>query len=623
MTIIDKNTVVVTTYAELKSAIESANEYNYIYLGADITLTAGITIPASKTNLIIDGTYENITYTFTDRNTLNASDTISAANAAINKVTVQNMNIIGNNYYGIIYVPESSAYKNIIVEYNNITYEGPQICFHPTGLTRFIDSTITIKDTSLTAGGEVAECNKIELGGTTTITHNSKGNSAFWFRNSLPSLTILENAKAKFISPNRELFYDTTALTFEILKNAEFSVTTYNGLAYDTFGTGTTTIAENASFTLKQTAYRGSYPAWYSYGPITANENSTLIIVNNYPSINTSNYNIYFSTSSSAFILNNPKKVILYNTTANTIYTNTTTKFDFKFSRINLFNTAIDTLQNISETTRPTFSWYKTSDISEIKGTFTNAKTTIESSNFTESDLTTLPALTNFNIHNKKIISIGLTPLLINPVTDESTAVTGFAAPNSSLLIKYNNESHVAVSDSTGAYTLNLEAPQPEGTSIEITVKEQNEPIYQTKIITIVYVGEITIISAPTLIEFKMSSISKNPIICPKTEDLIIKVSDTRAISTDWNLYATINHNPIDDNNNELPEAIIYKKDSIITPLSESKTLVYEGKAKTTSPEITTITFAKEEGILLQILSSIKANTNYKTTITWTLEEKS
>ena len=623
MTIIDKNTVVVTTYAELKSAIESANEYNYIYLGADITLTAGITIPASKTNLIIDGTYENITYTFTDRNTLNASDTISAANAAINKVTVQNMNIIGNNYYGIIYVPESSAYKNIIVEYNNITYEGPQICFHPTGLTRFIDSTITIKDTSLTAGGEVAECNQIELGGTTTIAHNSKGNSAFWFRNSLPSLTILENSKVKFTSPNRELFYGTTALTFQILKNAEFEVTTYNGLAYDTFGTGTTTIAENASFTLKQTAYRGSYPAWYSYGQITANEKSTLIIVNNYPSINTSNYNIYFSTSSSAFILNNPKKIILYNSTANTIYTNTTTKFDFKFSRINLFNTAIDTSQNISETTLPTFSWYKSSDISEIKGTFTNAKTTIESSSFTEEDLATLPALTNFNIHNKKIISIGLTPLLINPVTDESTTITGIAAPNSSLLIKYNNESHIVVSDSTGAYTLNLEAPQPEGTSIEITVKEQNEPIYQTKIITIVYVGEITIISAPTLIEFKMSSINKNPIICPKIEDLIIIVSDTRAISTDWNLYATINHNPIDDNNNELPEAIIYKKDSIITPLSESKTLVYEGKAKTTSPEITTITFAKEEGILLQILSSIKANTNYKATITWTIEEKS
>ena len=623
MTIIDKNTIVVITYAELKSAIESTNEYNYIYLGADITLTGGITIPASKTNLTIDGTYQNTTYTFTDRNTLNASDTISAANTAINKVSVQNMNIIGNNYYGIIYVPESSAYKNIIIEYNNITYEGPQICFHPTGLTRFIDSTITIKDTSLTAGGEVAECNQIELGGTTTITHNSKGNSAFWFRNSLPSLTILENAKIKFTSPNRELFYGTTSLAFRILKNAEFEVTTYNGLAYDTFGTGITTIAESASFTLKQTAYRGSYPAWYSYGPLTANENSTIIIVNNYPSINTSNYNIYFSTASSAFILNNPKKVILYNSTANALYTNTTTKFDFKFSRINLFNIAIDTTQNISKTTLPTFSWYKSSNISEIKGTFTNAKTTIESSNFTESNLTTLPALTNFNIHNKKIISIGLTPLLINPVTDESTTITGIATPNSSLLIKYDNQSHIVVSNSTGAYTLNLETPQPEGTNIEITVKKQNEPIYQTKIITIVYVGEITIISAPTLIEFKMSPISKNPLIYPKTEDLIIKVSDTRAISTAWNLFATINHDPTDDNNNSLEQAIIYKKDSIITPLSENKTLVYEGKAKTTSSEITTITFAKEEGILLQILSYIKANANYKATITWTIEEKS
>ena len=384
-----------------------------------------------------------------------------------------------------------------------------------------------------------------------------------------------------------------------------------------------TTHSELEQPQLPKTAYRGSYPAWYSYGPITANENSSLIIVNNYPSINTSNYNIYFSTSSSAFILNNPKKVILYNSTANTLYTNTTTKFDFKFSRINLFNIAIDMTQNISETTLPTFSWYKSSDISEIKGTFTNAKTTIESSNFTESDLTSLPSLTNFNIHNKKIISIGLTPLLINPVTDESTTITGIAAPNSSLLIKYNNEAHIVVSDSTGAYTLNLETPQPEGTNIEITVKEQNEPIYQTKIITIVYVGEITIISAPTLIEFKMTPISRNPIICPKTEDLIIKVSDTRAISTDWDLYATINNDPTDDNNNKLEQAIIYKNNSVITPLSENKVLVYEGKEKTTSPEITTITFPRDEGILLQILTYIKANTNYKATITWTIEEKS
>lgn len=89
------------------------------------------------------------------------------------------MDITGNNYYGIIYVPESTSYKDIITEYNNITYNGTQISFHSTVLTIFINSNISINNTFLTNGGEVAECNKLEIGGNITITHNSKGNSAF------------------------------------------------------------------------------------------------------------------------------------------------------------------------------------------------------------------------------------------------------------------------------------------------------------------------------------------------------------------------------------------------------------------------------------------------------------
>lgn len=138
------------------------------------------------------------------------------------------MNTTGNNYYGIIYVPESASYKDIITEYNNITYNEPQISFYLTRLTRFIYSNISINNTFLTNGGEVAECNKIEIGGSTTITHNSKENSAFWFRNSNPSLTILENA----------------------------------------------------TLTINQTTYCSSYAVWYSYGPLTINENAALTIIN-------------------------------------------------------------------------------------------------------------------------------------------------------------------------------------------------------------------------------------------------------------------------------------------------------------------------------------------------------
>ena len=60
--------------------------------------------------------------------------------------------------------------------------------FHPNGLTRIISSKITIGDASTTTGNEVAECNKIEIGGTTTINHLSKSNSHFGSEIQVPVL---------------------------------------------------------------------------------------------------------------------------------------------------------------------------------------------------------------------------------------------------------------------------------------------------------------------------------------------------------------------------------------------------------------------------------------------------
>lgn len=186
------------------------------------------------------------------------------------------------------------------------------------GITRFLDSVITIKD-NYASGNEVAECNQIEIGGNTTIIHNSTGNSSFWFRNSSPSFTILSGASVYFTSTARELFYGVTDLVFTISKNASFYVSVYNVLAYGTFGTGTTIIDENATFSLNKTHYSGSYPTWYSYGTITLNKGSTLNIINNYENITSSNYNILFSGNGSGLILNNPEKVVLYNSVGNVI----------------------------------------------------------------------------------------------------------------------------------------------------------------------------------------------------------------------------------------------------------------------------------------------------------------
>lgn len=150
------------------------------------------------------------------------------------KVIVKNLDITGYNYYGVICVPDSSTYINTVIEYNNITYIGTQIGFNPYGLIWFIDSNITIQD-SYSSGNEVAEVNKIEIGGKTTINHKSTGNSGFWFRNSNPYFKILTNAKVNFTSTSRKLLYGGNNITLTLEENSTFNITTYNGLSYGTF----------------------------------------------------------------------------------------------------------------------------------------------------------------------------------------------------------------------------------------------------------------------------------------------------------------------------------------------------------------------------------------------------
>ena len=619
MTIIDNNTVVVFSSSELKEALEKDNGYTYVYFGSDITLTAGIKIASSKLNVTIDGMYDGVIHKFEDVKTLNAGDTISV-NTTMNKVVVRNMNVTGYNYYGIIYVPDSASYKNVIVEYNNITYVGPQICFHPYGLTRFIDSNVTISDATTTSGGEVAECNKIEIGGNTTITHNSKGNSAFWFRNTEPELTILSLANVTFVSQYRELFYGPNNLAFSVLSGASFKITSYNGMAYGSFGTLNTIIAQGASLEIKQTNRNGSYPTWYSYGSITLENNSSLIMINDYANITSSNYNISFASSTAGFYLNNPKKVVLYNSVANVIRTTATIPFKFQFTRINLFDAAIPIEQDASYL--PTYAWYKENDISIISGTFSSTTTKIESNNFTEEEIKALPLLTNFIFPNKKILSIGKIPFRVNALTDKDTIMRGITLPKASILIKYDDVSKIVTSDDDGNFTYTYDSPLSIGTLITFNTKEYNDLLYNTKSIEIVYSGELTIDSASSLISFKLEPISTKPLLCPRKNDVSVIVTDSRVNSTAFKLYAAINHDLTSSSGVTLKDALVYVNEvGDIKSLSTTPVLVYTGTPNEGVIKVTNVTWKDNEGILLNVTEPLINNLEYTATITWSIEE--
>lgn len=51
----DTDSVIAYTFSGLKTILEGSNTYTTVYLGEDITMTGGISIPASKTQPLIDG----------------------------------------------------------------------------------------------------------------------------------------------------------------------------------------------------------------------------------------------------------------------------------------------------------------------------------------------------------------------------------------------------------------------------------------------------------------------------------------------------------------------------------------------------------------------------------------
>ena len=618
MEIIDDKTVVVFSSDELKNVLEGDNGYNYIYFGADITLSSGIAINKNKTDVTIDGTYNSVTYEYIDQKKLGYSDTIYVTSALTKSVTFKNVKATGYNYYGIIYVPEQSIYKDISITYDNITYFGPQISFNPMGLTRFIDCNITIGD-NYASGNEVAECNRIEIGGTTTIIHNSTANSAFWFRNSNNSLTILASSLVHFTSTSRELIYGINDLTLDVLVGASFYVSAYNGLAYGTYGTSNTTIYENALFSLTKTSNSSSYALWYSYGSIYVNSGGTLSVINNNSS---SNYNIYFRGSNTSFVLNNPLKVVLYNRGSYVINASSSVKFNFTYDRINLFNKIIDINSTISKDNLPDYSWYKDQEKSIVSGSFSGSSTIIDSNNYTSSELEVLPAMSYFNFINKKILSIGSVTLHVNALSDTDTAISGVSGGNASVLIEYNQEVVSVNCLEDGTFSYSYGEPMEIGTSFKLTAKEYDDVIYSTKSIVIVYSGEIIIDTATKCILFEPIAIGSNPILCPRKDDLVISVIDSRINSSNWKLYAAIDKDMSSDSGIVLDNSLVYVDgDGNIFTLSSVPTLVYTGEDNGGEIKTTSVSFDYDKGILFRVTKPLVNNLLYKTNIIWTLEE--
>lgn len=615
--IINNSTVVVTSSDELKQAVSEDNGYDYIYLGSDIIATSGFVINSNKVKVTIDGTYNNVKYTYT--NNLSLEATVIKASTTNKRIILKNMNIVSSHDYGVVYVPSHPNYSNVVVEYNNINFSGIELSQNYYGTTKIIDSLIDAKDTNNVSTQRVCDSNRIIIGGNTTITSSSSTNTVFFFNDVIPSyIKIVPNSNVS-ITTNKELMNGTNRLDLIVGYGSEFLLTTGNGFAITTtHGARNVLIEEMANFTFIEKCHQ-RVPMWNVFGDFIVKEGASISVINTYMTTPNDNYNIYFKGTNQKFILDNPKYVNIYTKNANVVYTNNPVDFAFSFSRINMWIYALDYTSACSLDDTPALYWYKETTPAKITGVFNKDSTTVTSHNFTDTELSSISDINSFSFQGKKILTIGMLKINVHPITDSTNIISGHTMPYANVKIEYDNKSLTVSADENGLFEANVDSAIAENTRVKITSCLNS--CFTERKVTTPFMGELTLLKATENIPFSMKMSSTNPIILPKKNETVVTVVDSRVNSTNWKLYLNYTNPMIESTGKVLIDSLIFKKfnnEEIF--LKTTKKLIYESNDNGGVVNVSNITFSTDKGLFLRPSKDLLEDEDYSTIIVWSVE---
>lgn len=623
--------VVVSNFSELASAITGDNNYNTIYLNADIEMTARINYPTTKTNLTINGTYTNeqgvtTRHTLTDMNSSSITNSIyiASATSAID-VTLCNVDIVGKNYYGLVAVEAASSTKVVTLTYKNVNYTGPQISYNRQGTVRYIDSNITIKTSSgyASPSNELAEANRVEIGGKTTINHTSTGNAVFWFTYSNPSFKILENADVTITSESRETFYCDYSPDVTIGKGANVVVNTPRGMFYDT---GSSQLAKsflienNANLKVTQTAVKSGVGTIRCSGDFTVSDGASLYMANSFAS----SAALIQMTATGTVKFENPKSAVLYNKNGNLIqWTSGTGKVVINSQVVNYWLSAKDFSEAGTLSDTPLYIWTKLDQTNvEIDIATSTSATTAVTTNMTSEDSSSPPSLQTFNLQNARVISMGQLALKTNVISDAALNITGTTNASANLKAEFSVSSEAksvtGISDASGSFSLVLPETLPVGTSVQVTANDNFKN--RAEILKVIYTGVLEFKMVPSELAFKSAVVpALKTIIERQDADWSIIISDSRIQSSDWSLYASAKNPLTSAGNHVLKDALVFidEKDSSLI-INNEPTKIYSGSA-VSSPTDITIKWPENQGMLLVVNPQDVFAESYSTSVTWTL----
>ncbi len=628
MTVLDDTTVVVYSPNDLASALQSNNGVTMIYLGSNIQLVNGIAILASKNTITIDGLYPldetGMIHTLTDISSTNEADTIYINSASTLQLTIQNLNMVGKNYYGTFHIYEATNTTGVILTYKNVTYTGPQMTHHGGGLVRYLDCTITIWQ-DYSSAQEVAELYQLEIGGDTVITHNSTSNAIFWFRGyeNTPYFRILPGANVQINSTNYGIYTSSNPVEITVHPNARLLINTANGMfGGSSHQASSVLIDRGANFTLTHNTNYWGNATFYCKGAFTVSEDATVYMKADYSGAGAL---INFTSSGSGLTFRKPRSVVLYNRTGALFAFSSLTPFSIISAQLN--NWIVATLFPGAGTLLdvPLYTWRKPDDTDlEVTANVSGQQTTILSSNFTANELLNLPSLALLQLHLIHVLSMGRLSLQVDPIADDYSPISGVTEKGAAIAISLSLYTAGGAADNDGRFSSAIPMIIPVGTIVTITT---NTPfLYTTKIVLSVEAGEIYLASAPEEVAFTTKAVSIDPLILGRVlPDWFLSVYDGRARNEKWYLYATVDK-PLttEDGLHSLLDAICYvDQEKTIYSLSPMPTLVYVGEGNGGSPKNTEVSWKADRGILLQVTGEpFESNATYSTVVTWLLSKE-
>ncbi|KMT59520.1 hypothetical protein X560_1459 [Listeria fleischmannii 1991] len=452
--VLEQNEAIVKDYNELKAAIQN-NSITKIYFGADINLSSGIQIPTGRVPFTVSGkdleTNEIHTLTETGSSTSTSGTIYLTNNSSTKQITMEDMSIVGKNYYGTVYV--SSVAKGVNVTYNNVNYHGPQLIWNTAGTLELTGNT-SIEIGQFVSGSasaeELGEVGGISFGGNIQINHTSaSSNSVVWYGEDSSTrnfFTVQDGAKVSITANGNGVFYrsGSNPINVTIGKKATFHLETKNYIYRNNPGNDFF-VDEGADVSLSQT--NSTNHLLQLNGTLKVSRDASFSAMKK----GGSGQLIQFGSGGN-LVVDDPAYFLLYNDTASkTIsYSSGSGTFNLVGGVINYWNKAgqADTIGN------PTHSYSRDDETNVAIGLTTNGTTTtIDSSNVPVSK-------EEFNVSQLKVLSIGNLFLEADSMNDNQNVLTGQTARGASVQVNYvENEEEIQLSgtaDDNGNFEIKI-----------------------------------------------------------------------------------------------------------------------------------------------------------------------